>query len=55
MASFVRIRYDVLLSHNWDKIIYSVHKHDFELPWLVDVNHGLTAIFHWLFFYDINN
>ena len=47
------MRDDVLLFiHSWDKMIYSVHEHDFESPWLSDVTLG-TAIFfirRWLDF-----
>ena len=28
----------MLLLHSWDIIIYSVYEHDFESPWLWDVN-----------------
>ena len=38
MACLV-MRDDVLFFiHSWDKMRYSVHEHDFELPWLLDVN-----------------
>ena len=39
MARLVRMLDDVLLLHSWDNIIYSVHEHDFESPWLWDLNH----------------
>ena len=51
VACLVRMRDDVLLSHSWDSIIYSVHEHDFKSPWLWDVNrtrgnsHSSLAIF----------
>ena len=28
----------LLLSHSWENIIYSVYEHDFDSPWLWDVN-----------------
>ena len=38
MACLV-MRDDVLLfKHKWDKMIYSVHEHNFELLWILDVN-----------------
>ena len=42
MSCLVRIQDGVLLLHNWDNIYLfnSVHEHDFELPWLWDVNCG---------------
>ena len=39
------MRDDVLLFiHSWDKMSYSVHEHDFESPWLLDVNRGNSHI-----------
>ena len=31
-------------------IIYSVHEHVFESPWLCDVNRVGTDLVHWLYF-----
>ena len=30
--------------HSWDKMSYSVHEHDFESPWLLDVCRGNSHV-----------
>ena len=48
MACLVRMQDDMLLLLNWNNN-YSVHKHDFESPWLWDLNRENSYIsFHWL-------
>ena len=44
VASFIRMQHYLLLLCNWNNNYFSVQEHNFDSPWLWDVNHGNSCI-----------